>query len=158
MTADELIAALELQPHPEGGWYRETWRAAAAQGERAAASAVYYVIQPGQRSHWNRVDAHEIWLWHAGDAVDVSIADSDTGPARTVRLGGQATAGDHPQLIIPAGQWQSAEPVPGGTAGYALISCIVAPAFEFAGFELAPPGWEPPRPEPSGSTVIPPIS
>jgi predicted cupin superfamily sugar epimerase len=143
MTAEQLIEALELQPHPEGGWYRETWRAPASDGERAAASAVYYVIQPGQRSHWNRVDAHEIWLWHAGDPVDVSVAEMEQGPARTIRLGGEAADGEQPQLVIPAGQWQSAEAAPGGAAGYAFISCIVAPAFEFAGFELAAPGWAP---------------
>ena len=142
MTAEELIEALGLIPHPEGGWYRETWRAEAAQGGRAAASAVLYVIQPGQRSHWNRVDAHEIWLWHGGDPVELKIAASDDGPVRTERLGGRVTEGEHPQLIIPAGQWQSAEPV-AGAAGYSLISCIVAPAFEFGGFELAEPGWEP---------------
>ena len=142
MTADELIEALDLAPHPEGGWYRETWRADAAQGERAAASAVLYVIQPGQRSHWNRVDAHEIWLWHGGDPIELKIAASDAGPVTTVRLGGHVTEDEQPQLIIPAGQWQSAEPV-AGAAGYSLISCIVAPAFEFRGFELAEPGWAP---------------
>jgi predicted cupin superfamily sugar epimerase len=143
MTADELIQALGLAPHPEGGWYRETWRAEAKAGERAAASAVLYVIEPGQRSHWNRVDAHEIWLWHAGDPLDVMVAATDAGPSRTVRLGGRVTGGEQPQLVIPAGQWQSAVPIEGGTAGYTLISCIVAPAFEFGGFELAVPGWAP---------------
>ena len=143
MTADELIQALDLIPHPEGGWYRETWRAEAAEGERPAASAVYYVIQPGQRSQWNRVDAHEMWLWHAGDPVDLGIAESDSRPSRTVRLGGRVTEGEHPQLIIPTGYWQSAEPAPGGENGYSLISCIVAPAFEFSGYELAEPGWAP---------------
>jgi len=142
MTAEELIQAQQLAPHPEGGWYRETWRAAAAEGERAAASAVLYVIQPGQRSHWNKVDADEIWLWHAGDPIDLMIAESDAGPARTVRLGGRVIDGEQVQAVIAAGQWQSAEPV-SGAAGYALISCIVAPAFEFSGFELAPEGWAP---------------
>ena len=142
MTAEQLIEALGLEPHPEGGWYRETWRATAEQGERAAASAVLYVIEPGQRSHWNRVDADEIWLWHGGDPVDVSIAATNSGPARVVRLGGSVGRGERPQLIVPAGHWQSAEPAP-GAAGYTLISCIVAPAFEFSGFELAPPGWAP---------------
>jgi len=142
MTADELIEALGLTPHPEGGWYRETWRAQAADGERAAASAVLYVIQPGQRSHWNRVNADEIWLWHAGDAVELKVAASAAGPVRAVRLGGRVTEGEQVQVIVSAGQWQSAEPA-GGKAGYTLISCIVAPAFEFSGFELATPGWEP---------------
>lgn len=142
MAADDLIEALGLAPHPEGGWYRETWRAEAAEGERAAASAVLYVIQPGQRSHWNRVDAHEIWLWHGGDPVDLMIAETSAGPIATVRLGGRAADGEQPQVVIPAGQWQSAEPV-AGTAGYTLLSCIVAPAFEFSGFELAEPGWSP---------------
>ena len=143
MTAQELINALDLKPHPEGGWYRETWRADAKDGERAAASAVLYMIQPGQRSNWNRVNAHEIWLWHAGDPVDVSIAEGVAEPVRTVRLGGRVTQGEALQLIIPADQWQAAEPAPDGAAGYTLISCIVAPAFEFSGFELAEPGWAP---------------
>lgn len=145
MTAQELIEALELGPHPEGGWYRETWRAEASEGERAAASAVYYVIQPGQRSHWNRVDADEIWLWHAGDAINVAIAESDSGPVRTIRLGGNVGEGERPQLIVPKGRWQAAEPAPNGRAGFAFISCIVAPAFEFSGFELAPEDWSPGR-------------
>lgn len=142
MTAEELIRELQLAPHPEGGWYRETWRAQAAEGERAAASAVLYVIEPGQRSHWNKVDADEVWLWHAGDAVELRIAADEAKPVRTLRLGGRVTDGEQVQAIIPAGQWQSAEPV-AGAAGYSLISCIVAPAFEFSGFELAPPGWAP---------------
>jgi len=143
MTAEDLIKALNLAPHPEGGWYRETWRAEAETGERAAASAVLYVIQPGQRSHWNRVDADEIWLWHGGDPLELSIAADEDGPVRTVRLGGQVTAGEEPQAVVPAGQWQSATPVEDGAAGYTLISCIVAPAFEFSGFELAEPDWMP---------------
>jgi predicted cupin superfamily sugar epimerase len=146
MIAEDLIKALDLEPHPEGGWYRETWRAEAEMGARAAASAVLYLIEPGQRSHWNRVGADEIWLWHGGDPVDLSIAATDASPLRTVRLGGLVAAGEEPQVVIPAGQWQSAAPVEGGEAGYTLISCIVAPAFEFRGFELAAPGWTPGSP------------
>jgi len=142
MTADQLIEALDLAPHPEGGWYRETWRAAANPGERAAASAVYYVLKPGQRSHWNRVDADEIWLWHAGDPIDVAMVAGDSASPRTVRLGGRVTQGEQPQLIVPKGHWQTADPVP-GEGGYTFISCIVAPAFEFEGFELAEPNWAP---------------
>jgi predicted cupin superfamily sugar epimerase len=143
MTAEQLIQALDLAPHPEGGSYRETWRAEAREGERSAVSAVYYVIQPGQRSHWNRVDADEIWLWHAGDPLDISIAATEAGPTRRLRLGGDVAGGEQPQLIIPKGHWQSADPITGREAGYTFISCIVAPAFEFSGFELAEPGWSP---------------
>ena len=142
MQAEELIEALELAPHPEGGWYRETWRSEAADGGRAAASAVYYVIQPGQTSRWNRHDADEIWLWHGGDPVDVAIADRDEEPSRTVRLGGRANQGEQPQLVVPRGSWQSAQPV-AGEAGYSFLSCIVAPAFDFEAFEIAEPGWQP---------------
>jgi predicted cupin superfamily sugar epimerase len=143
MTAEELIRALDLAPHPEGGWYRETWRSKAKPGERAAATAVYYVIQPGERSQWNRVDADEMWLWHAGDPLDLSIAESDAGPVRTVRLGGRIGEGEEPQVIVPAGHWQSAVPAEDSSSGYTFLSCIVAPGFEFRGYELAEPGWSP---------------
>ena len=143
MTAQDLIAALGLAPHPEGGWFRETFRSQATPGERSAATAVYYVMEPGQRSHWNRVDADEMWLWHGGDPLDLMISESDGGPVRTVRLGGQVDRGDQPQVIVPAGCWQAAEPVSGGEAGYTFLSCVVAPGFEFSGFELAPAGWVP---------------
>ena len=143
MTADELIRTLDLAPHPEGGWYRETWRSSAKPGERPAATAVYYVLQPGEPSRWNRIDADEMWLWHAGDPIDLSMAETDRGPIRTVRLGGRIESGEQPQVIIPAGQWQSAAPAEGGEAGYTFLSCIVAPAFEFDRYELAEPGWQP---------------
>src|SRR5690348_9157322 len=143
MTAEQLIKALDLSPHPERGWYRETWRSAAEPGERAAATAVYYVIQRGQHSHWNRVDADEMWLWHSGDPLDLSIAESDAGPVRTVRLGCNICRGVQPQVIVPKGYWQSAATVAGGEAGYTFLSCIVAPGFEFSGYELAEPGWSP---------------
>lgn len=143
VTAEELIEALDLAPHPEGGWYRETWRSASKLGERAAATAVYYVIQPGQSSHWNRVDADEMWLWHSGDPLDLSIAESDAGPTRTVRLGGNIGEGEQPQVIVPKGHWQSAVPAKGGEAGYTFLSCIVAPGFEFSGYQLAESGWSP---------------
>ena len=145
MTADELIEALDLAPHPEGGWYRETWRSEVVDGQRAASTAVYYVIQPGEESRWNRVDADEMWLWHSGDALDLSIAESDHGPVRTVRLGGRIGEGEQPQVVIPKGHWQSAVAVDGGRAGYTFLSCVVAPAFEFSGYELAEPGWAPGR-------------
>ena len=140
--ARALIAALDLAPHPEGGWYRETWRADAPPGERGAATAIHFLLEAGQRSHWHRVDAAEIWLWHAGDPLLLSLADSDAGPVREVRLGGDVSAGDAVQCVVAPGEWQAAAPLP-GEAGYALVSCVVAPAFDFAGFTLAPPGWHP---------------
>jgi uncharacterized protein len=138
MDAQTLIERLQLAPHPEGGWYRETWRAAAAQGERAGGTCIYFLLEGGRRSHWHRVDADELWLWHAGDALDVLIAGED-GAVRDIRLGGAVTLGYAPQALVPAGCWQSTE----ARGGWALVSCVVVPGFEFSGFTLAPPGWSP---------------
>lgn len=142
-TSAELITELGLTPHPEGGWYAETWRASAAPGERSIATAIHFLLERGQQSHWHRVDAAEIWLWHAGDALDLRLAAGDAGPVRHVTLGGDVMAGQAVQHVIPPGEWQAAAPLPGGVHGYTLVSCIVAPAFEFAGFTMAAPGWEP---------------
>ena len=137
--AKALIETLGLAPHPEGGWYRETWRAEAAPGERAAATAILFLLEAGQRSHWHKVDATELWLFHAGSALKLKTAATDAGPVRTARLGGDVLAGEHPQLRVEPREWQSAE----AERGWALVSCIVSPGFEFAGFTLAPPGWAP---------------
>jgi predicted cupin superfamily sugar epimerase len=137
-----LIEALSLLPHPEGGWYRETWRAEAPEGERAGATAILFLLEAHQRSHWHRVDAAEVWLWHAGDPLMLSLAADEQGPVRETRLGPDVLLGDCPQYIVAPGDWQAAAPLPGG-AGYTLVSCVVAPAFEFAGFTLAPPDWNP---------------
>lgn len=143
VSAREIIERLELAPHPEGGWYRETWRAPAAPGERAMATAIHFLLEAGQRSHWHRVDAAEVWLFHAGDPLRLSLADSDLGPVRSVILGPGLLAGHAVQQVIEPGVWQAAEPSPAGQAGFTLVSCIVTPGFEFSGFTLAPPGWEP---------------
>jgi len=137
--AKALIEALGLAPHPEGGWFVETWRAPAADGERAAATAILFLLEQGQRSHWHKVDATELWLFHAGSPLTLSTAAGDEGPSRSVRLGPDVLAGERPQLRIEPGEWQSAE----AESGWALVSCIVSPGFEFAGFTLAPPGWAP---------------
>ncbi|MET0238803.1 MAG: cupin domain-containing protein [Sphingobium sp.] len=137
--AAAIIARLGLEPHPEGGWYRETWRAPAPEGERASATAIWFLLDAGQRSHWHRVDATEIWLWHAGDPLRLLTAASDWGPVTEVRLGGDVLHGEVPQHVIAPGDWQSAE----AGAGWTLVSCIVSPGFDFAGFTLAPPGWTP---------------
>ena len=143
--AKQVIEALSLSPHPEGGWYRETWRAPAPDGERAQATAIHFLLEAHQRSHWHRVDAAEIWLWHAGDPLLLSLADEDEGPVQEIMLGGDPLAGHNPQHVIAPHAWQAAAPLPGGE-GYTLVSCVVAPAFEFAGFELAPPKWYPGAP------------
>lgn len=138
-SAPALIARLGLAPHPEGGWYRETWRAEAPPGERASATAILFLLEAGHRSHWHRVDAAELWLWHAGAPLRLLTAPDDRGPVRGILLGGAVLADQMPQHVIPAGHWQAAE----ADAGWALVSCIVSPGFDFAGFTLAPPGWTP---------------
>ena len=138
-TADEVIHALGLRPHPEGGWYSETWRAPAADGERPASSAIHYLLRASEQSHWHRVDADEIWQFSAGDPLELSVAAGDDAPVWRHRLGGDVIAGDEPQVVVPAGAWQAARPL----GDWTLVGCIVAPAFSFDGFELAPEGWEP---------------
>ena len=138
-TAQAIIAKLGLAPHPEGGWYGETFRAAQTPGERGTASVIYFLLEPGQRSHWHRVDGAEIWLWHAGSPLLLRMAPGDEGPVGQHRLGPDVLAGEVPQLIIPTHYWQTAQ----ADEGWALVSCVVSPGFTFAGFELAAPGWEP---------------
>jgi predicted cupin superfamily sugar epimerase len=137
--ARAIIDRLELAPHPEGGWYRETWRADAAPGERASATAILFLLEAGQRSHWHRVDAAELWLWHAGAPLLLRRARSDDGPIADARLGPNVLAGEMPQLIVPADHWQATETI----SGWALVSCIVSPGFAFSGFALAAAGWAP---------------
>ena len=138
-TATAIIAALGLQPHPEGGWYRQTWRAAAAPDQRPGATAIHFLLEEFQRSHWHKVDAAELWMWHAGSPVALAIAPDAGTPATRSVLGSDVLAGESPQVLVPTGHWQAAEPL----GGWALVSCVVSPGFDFAGFELAPPGWEP---------------
>ena len=141
--AKTLIEELRLLPHPEGGWYREVWRSLAdEEGGRERASAIYFLLEGHQRSHWHKVDAAEIWLWHAGDPLLLSLSVSPKGPVRETRLGPDVIAGDSPQVVVGAHEWQSAVPLP-GTAGYTLVSCVVTPGFKFSGFTLAPPDWRP---------------
>jgi hypothetical protein len=138
-NATEVIEALGLMPHPEGGWYAETWRAAAPDGSRPAGSAILYLLRAGERSHWHRVDAAEIWQFSAGDPLELRIAAAAGSAVETHRLGGDVVAGDEPQVVVPSGSWQAAQPL----GEWTLVGCIVTPAFEVTGFELAPDGWEP---------------
>lgn len=141
MTARELIAQLGLQRHPEGGWYRETFRDAAGPDGRALSTAIYFLLERGERSHWHRVDAAELWFFHRGAPLTLGIS-VDGASVRTVRLGVALESGEQPQALVPPGAWQAAET----TGDFTLVSCTVAPGFEFARFELAPPGWAPGRP------------
>lgn len=136
-----MIADLGLAPHPEGGHFRETWRHDPGDGTRGAATAIYFLLRADERSHWHRVDADEVWLHHQGGPLTLRIKDG-AGPVVDHLLGPDVAAGQQPQVRVPAGAWQAAEPV----AGAVLVSCVVAPAFEFDGFELAPPGWSPEAP------------
>lgn len=137
---DTIMAELGLRPHPEGGHYAETWRAGAEAGSRPAGTAIYYLLRAGERSHWHRVDADEIWHFYDGDPLALSIAggSGDVAPERHV-LGPDLAQGQRPQLVVPAGAWQAAEPL----GAWTLVGCTVSPAFEFDGFELAEAGWEP---------------
>ncbi len=143
IRAKAIIERLGLAPHPEGGWYRQTWRADAAtdgaDGARPGASAIHFLLEAHQRSHWHKVDAAELWFWHAGAPIALSIAASDDAPVRTIMLGADVIGGAVLQALVPTYHWQAAVP----QGGWALVSCVVSPAFDFAGFTLAPPGWEP---------------
>jgi len=135
MTADEIIDQLDLAPHPEGGHFRQTW---IAENEgRATGTCIYFLLKAGERSHWHRVDATEIWLWHAGAPLVLSLSATDAGPATEHLLTPDLSQGA-PQVIVPAHHWQAAR----STGDYTLVSCTVSPGFQFDGFELADPSFD----------------
>ena len=136
IDADEIIARYALTPHPEGGHYREIFRASAKDGGRGAVTSIYYLLRTGEVSAWHRIDAVEIWHYHAGAALRLELSLDGVAKA-THRLG--VSDGAWPQVTIQVGAWQSAR----SEGDWTLVGCTVAPAFEFAGFELAPPGWQP---------------
>lgn len=138
LTPGDAIRLLQLEPHPEGGHYRETFRDAAGRGRRAHSTAIYYLLHRGERSHWHRVDAAEVWHHYAGGALALHVAEPER-PVATLMLGPDLAAGERPQAVVPAGAWQAAEPV----GEWTLVGCTVAPGFEFDRFEMAPPGWSP---------------
>lgn len=133
----DVIARHDLAPHPEGGWYRETWRATSVGSERGAGTSILFLLEAGQRSHWHRVDAFELWIFQAGTALTLSTAEGST--VSCVRLGVDVLAGEQPQHIVQPHQWQAAQ----AGMGWSLVACVVMPAFQFEGFELAPVGWTP---------------
>lgn len=139
-SAQEMIEALGLQPHPEGGWYRETWRSPPlAPGGRAQATSILFLLEDGRRSHWHRVDAGELWLFQAGAPLRLFTVEDGAGGAVETVIGPDPLAGQAPQHLVRPGEWQAAE----GGRGWSLAACIVSPGFDFSGFELAPPGWAP---------------
>jgi hypothetical protein len=139
LTSSQVVELLDLQPHPEGGHYRETYRAPAPKGERGACTLIYYLLAKGERSVWHRVDAVEIWQWCAGAPLVLSIAQEGM-PEKFHRLGNDLASGDRPQAVVPPYAWQAAESL----GDWTLVGCTVSPAFAFSGFELAPHGWHPP--------------
>lgn len=141
MTADQIIAHLNLAPHPEGGHYRQTWIAESEDCTRPAGTAIYFLLKAGETSHWHRVDAAEIWHYYAGAPLILSLAETDQGPAADHVLGPDLAAGQFPQLLVPKDQWQAAR----STGDWTLVGCTVSPAFQFEGFELAAPDFGIPR-------------
>ena len=137
--AAEIIERLRLQPHPEGGHFRETYRHRPPGGARGALTAIYYLLAAGEESRWHRVkDATEIWLHHAGGPLELRLSP-DGKRSDVIRLGSNLAQGERPQVVVPRNCWQAARPLD----DWVLVTCAVAPAFEFSGFEMAPPGWEP---------------
>jgi predicted cupin superfamily sugar epimerase len=140
LTAAEVIRLLDLKPHPEGGHFRETIRdQLPAPQSRACSTAIYFLLAAGERSHWHRVDAVEVWHHYAGAPLLLEIAETAAGPIETITLGPNLAAGERPQAAVPARAWQAARSL----GDWTLVGCTVAPGFEFAGFELAPPDFRP---------------
>ena len=141
IPAADVIRLLELKPHPEGGHFRETFRDQHSEAGRAASTAIYYLLARGERAHWHRVDAAEVWHYYAGSALRLEIALHETGPIERMTLGPDLARGERPQAVVPANAWQAAESM----GDWTLCGCTVAPGFDFAGFALAPKGWTPGR-------------
>jgi hypothetical protein len=139
-SAADIIRLLDLKPHPEGGHFRESFRdTRTVAGGRAASTAILFLLAHGERSHWHKVDAVEVWHYYAGAALRLYSAHGDTGPIECVTLGADFAAGERPQAAVPAQAWQAAESL----GDWTLVGCTVAPGFEFTGFTLAPNGWKP---------------
>ena len=138
MKAAEVIALLQLERHPEGGWFRETFRDSHTVDGRAASTAIYYLLDVGEVSEWHRVDAAEAWHWHAGGPMVITTSQNGHDAAAH-HLGPDLAAGQRPQLVVPVGHWQTATSL----GAWTLVGCTVAPGFSFDGFEMAPEGWRP---------------
>ncbi|SLN46795.1 hypothetical protein ROA7450_02305 [Roseovarius albus] len=139
MTAQDIIATLDLQPHPEGGHYRETW--VADNEGRPAGTCIYFLLQGHEQNRWHKVDAAEIWHFYSGAPLVLSLAADETGPAIDHTLGADLANGQRPQVIVPPNHWQMAR----CTGNYTLVGCTVSPGFQFENFILAEPGFDIPR-------------
>lgn len=139
MNAPEIINLLKLEPHPEGGHFRETFRDSAMIDGRSAGTAIHFLLQAGEVSHWHRVDATEIWHYYAGAPLRLQMSEAEDKPVSEIVLGPDIEAGAQPQIVVPANWWQSAR----SSGEWTLVGCTVSPGFEFSGFELAAPGWSP---------------
>ena len=131
-TADDVIRMLQLEAHPEGGYYRETFRDTQKTGERSASTAIYFLLKQGEISRWHRIDSVEVWHWYGGAPIRLGIRKAE-GPVETLLLGNDLVKNEHPQAIVPAYAWQTAETL----GAWTLVGCTVAPGFDFTGFELA---------------------
>jgi predicted cupin superfamily sugar epimerase len=139
MTAEAVIARLGLQPHPEGGWFAETFRDDPESG-RGHSTAIYFLLKHGEQSAWHRVrDASEVWHFYAGAPLSLEIADPGGKGLRALTLGPDLDTGERPQHVVPADWWQRARSL----GDWTLVGCTVAPGFDFAAFEMAESGWEP---------------
>jgi predicted cupin superfamily sugar epimerase len=139
LSAADIIRLLDLKPHPEGGHFRETLRDPGPNGGRAASTAIYFLLARGERSHWHRVDAVEVWHYYAGAPLVLEMAADEAGPIRRLKLGPDIAMGERPQGVVPADHWQAVESL----GDWTLTGCTVAPGFEFSSFEMAPKDWEP---------------
>jgi uncharacterized protein len=139
LTAADIIRLLALEPHPEGGHFRQTFRDTAESAGRAASTAIYFLLARGERSHWHRVDAAEAWHHYAGAPLELEISVDGDRAIERIRLGVDLMAGERPQAVVPAHAWQAAVSL----GDWTLVGCTVAPGFTFSGFELAAPGWTP---------------
>lgn len=135
-SATDIICQLDLAPHPEGGHYRQTWIADAA--GRPSGTCIYFLLAKGERSHWHKVDATEIWHFYAGAPLILSTSATEVGPASDHHLGPDLSAGQLPQHIVLPHHWQAAQT----TGEWTLVGCTVSPAFQFQGFTLADPGFD----------------
>lgn len=139
LTADQIIDLLELSLHPEGGYFRETFRDDAKVNGRSASTAIYFLVRKNQNAYWHKIDSAEMWHWYAGAAMELHLFDEANKKKQVLTLGNDFMSSQRPQLLVPPGAWQYAETL----GDWTLVGCTVAPGFEFEHFELVPPNWEP---------------